>query len=134
MAKTVTDVRVRRGAYVAWTVLLLVLATGIWPRAYRAAESLSSSEATGQGLDVAGNHLLLDGAPFLPHGFNMIGVLAPDWCTTGQGPAARNHLGQAEMDAATAWDADMVRFQVSQRGLADPTIDQAQRDAYLQRI
>ena len=61
-------------------------------------------------------------------------TLAPDWCNTGQGPAARARFGQAELDAAKGWNANTLRFQVSQRGLADPNISQAARDAYLQRV
>ena len=86
------------------------------------------------GLGVDGDHLTKDGYPFLPRGFNMIGLLAPAWCTTGQGPAAAAHFGQAELDAARDWNANTLRFQVSQRGLADPALGQDVRAAYLQRV
>jgi hypothetical protein len=99
-----------------------------------ATSSSAPATAEGTGLSVDGNVLTLDGAPFLPQGFNSVGVLAPDWCTKGQGIPARAHFDQTEMDAAKAWNANMLRLQVSQRGIADPAIDQAQRDTYLQRV
>src|SRR5690348_9232051 len=92
------------------------------------------AEADPAGLSVQGTQLRLDGNPFVPRGFNMVGVLTPDWCVRKQTADARTNLGQAEMDAAKAWRATTLRFQVSQRGLADPTVAQADRDAYLQEV
>ena len=96
------------------------------------AEPASASSSI--GLRVTGNQLTRNGYDFLPRGFNMIGLLAPDWCVTGQGPLAASHFGQAELDAAKDWNANTLRFQVSQRGLADPAIAQTTRDTYLQRV
>jgi fibronectin type 3 domain-containing protein len=93
-----------------------------------------ASASSSIGLRVSGNQLTRNGYDFLPRGFNMIGLLAPAWCVTGQGPAAASHFGQAELDAAKDWNANTLRFQVSQRGLADPSIAQTARDAYLQRV
>src|SRR4051794_11362390 len=87
-----------------------------------------------EGMSVSGNQLLRNGEPFLPRGFNMIGLLTPEWCDRPAGVDARNHFSQDEMAAALAWHANTLRFQVSQRGLADPTITQDQRDAYLGRV
>ncbi|MCW2760249.1 MAG: 1,4-beta cellobiohydrolase [Marmoricola sp.] len=94
----------------------------------------SAAAGSSIGLRVVGNQLTRDGYPFLPRGFNLVGLLAPAWCTTGQGPSAAAHFGQTELDAAKAWNANTLRFQVSQRGLADPAIAQADRDVYLQRV
>ncbi len=88
----------------------------------------------GTGLSVIGNQLMKDGVPYLPRGFNSIGLLTPAWCGNGSGRTAAAHFGQAEMDAAKSWNANTMRFQVSQRGLADPTIAQADRDAYLASV
>jgi hypothetical protein len=90
--------------------------------------------AASEGMAVSGNLLLRDGEPFLPRGFNMIGLLTPAWCTNLAGVDARTHFTQEEMDAAHAWQANTLRFQVSQRGLADPTRSQDERDAYLARV
>ena len=86
------------------------------------------------GLGVSGNLLLRDGEPFLPRGFNMIGLLTPDWCPRTTGIAAREHFGPEELAAAAAWSADTLRFQVSQRGLADPDIPAEDRAAYLASV
>jgi hypothetical protein len=86
------------------------------------------------GLQVDGNRLLKDGALFVPRGFNMIGLLTPQWCERPPGIAARAHFGPAELAAAKAWGADTLRFQVSQRGLADRAVPQPERDAYLTRV
>jgi hypothetical protein len=82
------------------------------------------------GVTVIGNRLLRDGRPWLPRGFNMVGLLTPDWCPRPVGVAAREHFGAEQLAAARSWGADALRFQVSQRGLADPAIGQADRIAY----
>jgi hypothetical protein len=48
--------------------------------------------------------------------------------------AAREHLGPEEFAAARDWGADMLRFQVSQRGLADPAVAESDRAAYLAAV
>jgi len=83
---------------------------------------------------VSGNRLIKDGQPYLPRGFNMVGLLTPAWCDRKEGIAARDHLDQAEMDAAKSWNANTLRFQLSQRGLADSAIAQTDRDAYLVHV
>lgn len=90
--------------------------------------------AQGSGLSIVNNQLYKDGKPYLPRGFNMIGLLTPDWCSRKEGIAARDHFTQTEMDAAKAWNANTLRFQMSQRGLADTTLTTDQRAAYLQHI
>lgn len=87
------------------------------------------------GLSISGNHLLRDGEPFRPRGFNMIGVLTPAWCTNGAGVNARNHFGTTELQTAIdTWHATTVRFQVSQRGLGDSSLTSTQRADYLKEI
>jgi hypothetical protein len=93
-----------------------------------------AAEAGPAGLTVAGTGLLLDGTPFVPRGFNMVGLLTPDWCVRAQTADARANLGEQELAAARAWGATTLRFQVSQRGLADASIARADRDAYLQEV
>lgn len=92
------------------------------------------AHAQGSGLSIVGSQLYKDGKPYLPRGFNMIGLLTPDWCSRKEGIAARDNFGQAEMDAAKAWNANTLRFQMSQRGLADPTLTDDQRAVYLQHV
>lgn len=87
-----------------------------------------------EGLSVSGNLLLRDGEPFLPRGFNMIGLLTPAWCDRAVGIAARDHFGPEELAAAASWSADTLRFQVSQRGLADRALPEADRAAYLASV
>jgi hypothetical protein len=121
-------VRLGRAAAVPALVIALVLAIG------PAGMGMPSATAAGEGVGVSGTLLTRDGAPFLPRGFNLIGLLTPAWCTRATGVAARTHYGQAELDAARAWGANTLRFQVSQRGLADPSVPAADRQAYLQLV
>lgn len=86
------------------------------------------------GPRLVGGQLTVGGQPFLPRGFNLIGLLAPAWCKSGQAPLAASHFGDAELDAAKAWNANTLRFQVTQRGLADPGVASADRDAYLAKV
>jgi hypothetical protein len=83
---------------------------------------------------VDGPRLLRDGKPFVPRGFNLIGLLTPDWCSRRAGIAAREHFGEAELYAAHRWGANTLRFQVSQRGLGDPSLSEAARAAYRDRV
>lgn len=108
------------------TVLTTAVPRSLTPDAAAATSNL--------GPKIVNRHLTRGGQPFLPRGFNMIGLLAPAWCKQGQGPAAWAHFGQAELDAAEAWNANTLRFQVSQRGLADPGVAIADRDAYLAKV
>ena len=82
------------------------------------------------GVRVAGNRLLRDGAPFIPVGFTMVALVHP---TAEGGTAwAASRLDARSMEAALAWGANTVRFQLSQRGL-DP-LDPLFSQAYLDRI
>ena len=86
------------------------------------------------GVSVDGNRLLRDGESWLPRGFNLIGLLTPAWCDRPVGTAAREHFGDRELAAAREWGADVLRFQVSQRGLADPAVATKDRAAYLDHV
>lgn len=83
-----------------------------------------------QGVRVAGNRLVRDGAPFVPVGFTMVATASPT--AEGETAVAARLLNDSAMVAAIAWGANTVRFQVSQRGL-DPT-DVLYSDAYVERI
>lgn len=72
------------------------------------------------GLHVSGNRLLLDGRPFEIHGLQIVGIVAPKTALRGQYLAASQHFGPAEIQAARAWGANTIRFQLSQPGL-DPS-------------
>jgi hypothetical protein len=84
------------------------------------------------GILAAGNRLVRHGAPFVPVGFTMVGVLSPDNTGVGPGAVPAGHLDDAAMAAAIGWGANTIRFQVSQRGLdfTDPLYS----DAYLGRV
>jgi hypothetical protein len=86
------------------------------------------------GVTVTGNHLLRDGEPWLPRGFNMVGLLTPQWCDRTVGQAARERFGADELAAARDWGADVLRFQVSQGGLADPSVPERDRAAYREHV
>ena len=77
--------------------------------------------AAAPGVTLSGNQFLLAGQPFVPHGFNSIALLNSAWCTSKSTAAAASNLGSAELNAAmNTWNANTLRFQVSQPVLAGP--------------
>jgi chitodextrinase len=81
----------------------------------------ANATATTQGVTLAGNQFLLAGQPFVPHGFSSIALLNSAWCTNKGTAAAAGNLNTAELDAAkNTWNANTLRFQVSQPVLAGP--------------
>ncbi|MCU1360065.1 MAG: Cellulase (Glycosyl hydrolase family 5), partial [Ilumatobacteraceae bacterium] len=70
-------------------------------------------------ISVEGNQFLLDGAPFVPHGFNSIALLNSEWCSDPDTQAAADGFTADELDIAkNTWNANTLRFQVSQPILA----------------
>jgi chitodextrinase len=73
------------------------------------------------GLGLAGNQFMLGGQPFVPRGFNSISLLNSPWCTSTPTATAAAALTPAELQLAkTTWNANTLRFQVSQPVLAGP--------------
>jgi hypothetical protein len=70
-------------------------------------------------ITVAGRQLLRNGLPWVPRGVQIVGLVAPDSALSGKYVAAHQQFGFAELQAAVAAHADLVRLQVSQFGL-DP--------------
>jgi hypothetical protein len=70
-------------------------------------------------ITVAGPHLLKDGAPWIPRGVQIVGLVAPDDFLFGKYIPARGHYSASELALAKADGADLIRFQVSQFAL-DP--------------
>jgi hypothetical protein len=70
-------------------------------------------------ITVSHNQLLRNGLPWVPRGVQIVGLVAPDGALSGKYVAAHQQFGYAELQAAAAAHADLVRFQVSQFGL-DP--------------
>ena len=90
---------------------LCLIAQGLAPAAF----------AASGGLTISGNTFQLDGQPFVPQGFNSIAALYSTWCTTSATQAAASNFGSGELTAArTNWNANTLRFQVSQPVLAGP--------------
>jgi endoglucanase len=96
--------------------------------------SATSASASTVGFAVTGNKLDFDGKPFLGRGFTLVGVVDPSWCHTTQGQAAAKHLNTKEMKAARAWNANLIRFQVSQPGLSDTSLSSGQIADYVSQI
>ncbi len=70
-------------------------------------------------ITITHNELLRNGLPWVPRGVQIVGLVAPDNALSGKYVAAHQQFGYAELQAAVAAHADLVRFQVSQFGL-DP--------------
>jgi chitodextrinase len=80
-----------------------------------------AASAASAGVELSGNQFLLDGQAFVPRGFNSIALLNSASCTTVLTRAAAANFGPAELDVAkNTWDANTLRFQVSQPVLAGP--------------
>ena len=85
----------------------------------------TSGAATTTGLRVSAAKITLNGLPFVPRGFTMIGALAGPLCTNSDTAAAQDHFSAAELATlAGTWHANTVRFQVSQNALSsdDPAL------------
>lgn len=80
-----------------------------------------------KGIIVSGNRLLRDGVSFRPKGFTLVSALPPG------GNTKLTTETQTEMSAAKTWNADTLRFQVSQWGL-DPTSSCRCELSYLQQV
>jgi endoglucanase len=91
----------------------------------------TAAAATG-GVYVQGAHLIRDGAVWLPRGVQIVGLVAPQSVLSARYADANAHFGEAELEAAAAKHADLVRFQVSQYGL-DPA-DPLYSPAYVQQV
>jgi endoglucanase len=94
---------------------------------------LPASAATA-GFAVSGNKLDFNGAAFLGRGFTLVGAVAPSWCSSADGEAAATHLNATEMKAARTWNANLIRYQVSQPGLSNTNLSARQIAAYVSRI
>jgi hypothetical protein len=70
-------------------------------------------------ITISHSQLLRNGLPWMPRGVQIVGLVAPDGALSGKYVAAHQQFGYAELQAAVAAHADLVRFQVSQFGL-DP--------------
>ena len=72
---------------------------------------------------MSGNQVLLDGRPFEPRGFTLVAALAGA-CNQTDAVAAASHFGttgESELGTlVSTWDANTVRFQVSQAVLSGP--------------
>ena len=72
-----------------------------------------------KGIAVSGNKFIFNGNAFTPHGFNSISMLYSQWCNSGPTTSAHNSLTTAELSKAqNTWNANTLRFQVSQPVLA----------------
>lgn len=81
----------------------------------------SPAAADAPGLTLSGNEFLLNGQPFVPHGFNSVALLNSPWCTSAPTQAAASSFSPSELQLAkTSWNANTLRFQVSQPVLAGP--------------
>jgi len=63
--------------------------------------------------------LLLDGAPFVPRGVQVVGLVAPAADIRPFAAGAHRHFGGAELRKAISYHVNTIRFQVSEFGL-DP--------------
>src|SRR5690242_4335236 len=92
--------------------------------------AVPAAPASNTGITMSGDEFLLNGQPFVPHGFNSIALLNSPSCSQSVTAAAANNFTSTELATAmSSWNANTLRFQVSQPVLAGP--DGA---AYAQRI
>jgi endoglucanase len=96
--------------------------------------SVTPASAATAGFAVSGNKLDFNGTAFLGRGFTLVGAVDPTWCHTAQGSAAAAHLNAKEMKAAKAWNANLIRYQVSQPGLSNANLSASQVAAYVSQI
>ena len=80
---------------------------------------VARADAATSVITITQNHLLRNGLPWVPRGVQIVGLVAPDGALSGKYVAAHQQFGFAELQAAVAAHADLVRFQVSEFGI-DP--------------
>lgn len=73
----------------------------------------------GTAVRVQGARLLRGGRPFVVHGLQIVGLVAPARALRHAYLLAHQRFGRGELEAARAFGANTVRFQISQGGL-DP--------------
>jgi endoglucanase len=112
----------------------MVIAAIAMAGASLAVPSVIPASAVTTGFTVSGNHLYFNGEAFLGQGFTLIGVVDPKWCHYAPGEAAARHLKAKEMKAAKEWQANLIRYQVSQPGLSNPDLSVQQIAGYVSRI
>ncbi|MGI4872509.1 MAG: cellulase family glycosylhydrolase [Janthinobacterium lividum] len=84
--------------------------------------AVTAVDSTQQVVGIAGNRFTLNGNPWLPQGVMLRGFVGPPAYEKNSAKNAYTaylNYGVAELNAAKAYGADMLRFQVSQPGL-DP--------------
>jgi len=80
-----------------------------------------AASASNTGITTSGDEFLLNGQPFVPRGFNSIALLNSPWCSQSTTAAAANNFASTELATAmSSWNANTLRFQVSQPVLAGP--------------
>ena len=83
--------------------------------------AVSAAPASTAGITLSGDEFLLNGQPFVPHGFNSIALLNSPWCSQSVTAAAANNFTTTELATAiSSWNANTLRFQVSQPVLTGP--------------
>ena len=81
----------------------------------------SADPADPVGVTLSGNQFLLNGQPFVPRGFVSLALLNSPWCTSTVTQTAAAALSPSEVQLArTSWNANTLRFHVSQPVLAGP--------------
>ena len=107
---------------VACALLVGCAKTTVAPAAPTTTTPTPTTPTTQQVIGVSGTHFTLNGSPWLPKGVVMRGFVATPAFLQQSLPLtykARLNFGQAELDAAHTFGADVLRFQVSQPSL-DP--------------
>jgi endoglucanase len=112
----------------------VMIAAAAMAAACLALPSVTAASATTAGFAVSGNKLDFNGATFLGRGFTLVGALDPGWCDRAQVKAAAKALKLSEMKAAKTWNANLIRYQVSQPGLSNPDLSASQIAAYISQI
>jgi endoglucanase len=96
----------RRKLWIKCNAVLTALAFTMWWAA-----------AAADGLSVKGSQLTLDGRPFLVKGVQLVGLVAPESALSGVFAEAHRHFGRPELTQIQRWNANTIRFQLSQPGL-----------------
>jgi hypothetical protein len=80
---------------------------------------------------VSGTSFLRGGEAWYPRGFNCLGLLAPEWCND---PLSNRARALFSPDTRAAWrsqGANLLRWQISQKGVTDASLDDATRQRYV---
>jgi len=95
---------------------------------------VSAAAAVDDEITVSGTNFLRGGEAWYPRGFSCLGLLAPDWCGDRKSNRAKAVFSPDTREVWRAKGANLLRWQISQPGVTDGSLDDAARQRYVDSV